>query len=172
MVTKLENMPKQITIICLMMLVFNSCIGQSKEKMFIAKYELDNFSQFKGVDMAFRGSDKQGNFVIFGYAPHLINDTAKVGYYVIILDKENYQTIKTELTRTEYYVNADTVKLQQLAQTFMKYKIPRLKVDEQENVFIYLKDFETLALARLENESGMKYPQKWINVKSNWYKPK
>jgi len=157
-----------------MMLLFNSCIGQTKEKTFIAKYELEDFSQFKGVDMAFRGSDKQGNFVVFGYAPHLVNDPPKVGYYVVILGRENYQAVKTELVKTEYYVNADTVKLQQLAQAFIRYEIPRLKVDEQGNVFVYLKDFETLALARLASDSEMlKNPvKKWINIKNNWYKPK
>jgi len=155
------------------MLLFNSCIGQSQEKTFITKYEFENFSQFKGVDMAFRGADKHNNFVIFGYAPNLVNDSTKVGYYVVILDRENYQAIETRFIRTEYYVNSDTIKLQQLAQIFMKYKIPRLNVDEHENVFVYLKDFETLALARFNDESEiLKYPHKWINVKDNWYKPK
>ena len=166
-------MSKHITIICLIMSSFYSCIGQTKEKTFISKYELEDFSQFKGVDMAFRGSDKQGNFIAFGYAPYLVNDFSKVGYYIIRLNRETYQIVKMELVRAEYYISADTIKLQQLAQTFMMYKIPRLNVDAQGNVFVYLKDFETLALARFENESELlKYPQKWVNVKSNWYKPK
>jgi len=155
------------------MLLFNRCIGQSQEKTFIVKYEFEDFSQFKGVDIAFRGADKHNNFVVFGYAPYLVNDSTKVGYYVVILDRENYQAIETKFIKTESYVNSDTIKLQQLVQIFMKYKIPRLIVDEQENVFIYLKDFETLALVRFKNESEMlKYPRQWINVNGNWYKPK
>lgn len=155
------------------MLLCNSCIGQSKEKAFIAKYEIEDFSQFKGVDMALRGVDKQGNLCVFGYAPHLVNDSAKVGYYIVILDGESYQAIETKLVRTEYYADADIVKLQQLAQTFMQYKIPRLKVDEQENVFVYLKDFETLALVRFADENELQKRSievKWINIKYNWYK--
>ena len=57
----------------------------------------------------------------------------------------------------------------------MKYEIPRLDVDEQGNVFIYLKDVETLALVRFVNESELmkrSKETKWIKVKDNWYKPK
>lgn len=166
-------MLKEITIICLIVLLFDSCMGQSKEKVFIAKYEFEDFSQFKGVDMALRGADKQGNFVVFGYAPHLVKDSSKIGYYIVILDKENYQAIESKLLRTTYYEDADIIRLQQLAHAFMKYKIPRLDVDEQGNVFVYLKDFETLALARFMNESELqKYPRKWVRIKSNWYKLK
>ena len=76
---------------------------------------------------------------------------------------------------TKYDVESDTLKLQHLAQTFMQYKIPRLKVDGQENVFVYLKDGETLALVRLANENELQKRSKevkWINIKHNWYKPR
>ena len=76
---------------------------------------------------------------------------------------------------TKYDVESDTLKLQHLAQTFMQYKIPRLKVDGQENVFVYLKDVETLALVRLANENELQKRSKevkWINIKYNWYKPR
>jgi len=175
MATKLENMQKQITtIICLMMFLFNSCIGQSKEKAFIAKYEFEDFSQFNDVHVFIRGVDRERNPIIFVNAPNSVSDTAKVGIYVVVLDKKSNQIIETKWTLTENYVDADTIKLQQLAQAFMKYKIPRLKVDEQGNVFVYLKDFETLALVRFENERELlKNPnKKWKIIKGNWYKPK
>ena len=46
-------MLKQIVINCLIMLCFNSCIEQSKEKAFLAKYEFEDFSQFKNVSSLF-----------------------------------------------------------------------------------------------------------------------
>ena len=75
----------------------------------------------------------------------------------------------------EYDVEADTLKLQQLAQTFMRYRIPRLDVDTAGNVFVYVKDVETLALVGFANENELQKRSKetkWINIKSNWYKPR
>jgi hypothetical protein len=67
-----------------------------------------------------------------------------------LLDRKSYQVIQSHWM-TDYDVDADTLKLQQLAQALMRYGIPRLSVDEQDNVFVYLKDVETLALARFAN---------------------
>jgi hypothetical protein len=173
MVTKLENMLKLITIICLVMLLLNSCIGKSKEKAFVVKYDIEDFSQFNNVHIFIRSGDRERS-VIMVNAPFLVHDTARVGLYVVIFDNKNYQILDTKWSLTKDYVNADTVKLQQLAQTFMQYKIPRLNVDEQGNVFVYLADIETLALVRFVNESELlKNPnRKWENSKGNWYKPK
>ena len=166
-------MLKQVVINCLIMLCFNSCIGQFKEKAFLAKYEFEDFSQFKNVSVFIRGRDSERNPIVFVDAPHLVRDTSGVGCYIVILDKKNYRIINAKWTLTKDSVNADTVKLQYLAQTFMQYKIPRLQVDEQGNVFVYLKDVETLALVRFANENELQKRSKetkWINIKNNWYK--
>ncbi len=157
------------------MLLLGSCCGQTKEKAFLAQYEFEDFSQFNGVSVFIRGGDSEKNPIIFINAPHLIKDTSKVGYYVVTLDKKNYQVIKAKWM-TEHYVEADTLKLQQLAQKFMKYKLPRLNVDTLGNVFVYLKDVETLALVRFANENEMlkrSKEMKWkrIENRDNWYKP-
>ena len=167
-------MLKQIVTSCLIILGFNSCIGQFEEKAFLAKYEFEDFSQFNNVSVFIRGGDSERNPIIFVDAPHLVRDTSDVGCYVVIFDKKNYQIIEAKWM-TEYDVEADTLKLQHLAQVFMQYRIPRLKVDEQENVFVYLKDVETLALVRFANENELQKRNKeikWINVKPNWYKPR
>ncbi len=162
-----------IIISCIMLLLVNCC-GQNKEKAFLAQYEFEDFSQFNGVSVFIRGGDREKNPIIFVNAPHLVNDNSKVGYYVVILDKKNCQVIKAKWM-TEHYVEADTLKLQQLAQTFMKYKIPRMDVDTAGNVFIYLKDVETIALVRFANEDELKKRSRestWTKVKNtdNWYK--
>jgi hypothetical protein len=151
----------------LVMLLFSSC-AVYYERAFLAKYEFEDFSQFNDVSIFYRSQN-----VIFINAPNLVYDTERVGVCVIILDKNN-QIIKTKWTLTEDYVNADTVQLQQLAQTFMKYEIPRLNVDKQGNVFVYLADVETLALVRFVNiDELLKYPKReWVNISNNWYKPK
>jgi len=158
----------------LIMFLFNSC-ATNYEKAFLAKYEFEDFSQFKEVDMSFRGADKQKNLVIYGYAPDLINNTSKVGYYLIRLKNQNYQVVEMKWTLIENNVKADTIKLQHLAQTFIMYRIPRLNVDTAGNVFVYLKDVETLALVRFANENELQKRNKevkWINIKHNWYKPR
>ena len=157
------------------MLCFNSCIGAYHEKEFLSEYEYEDFSQFKNTSVFIRGGDCQGNPIIFINAPHFIRDTSKVGGYVVILDKKNAQVIGAKWSLTKSYVNADTVKLQQLAQAFMQYNIPRLEVDAQNNVFVYLKDVEKLSLVRFANENELKKRNEnddWINIKNNWYKPK
>jgi len=45
----------------------------------------------------------------------LVRDTSKVGFYVVTLDKITYQVIRAKWM-TEYDVEADTLKLQQLVQ--------------------------------------------------------
>jgi hypothetical protein len=165
-------MLKPIKINCLAMLLLSGCFGQSSQSAFIAKYEFEDFSIFKDIDMAFRGTNKQDNFFFFFYVPHLVKDSLNTGYYIVILDKETYHAIETKLTLIKNHV-ADTVKLQQLAQKFIKYKISRLNVDKQGNVFIYMKNIETLTLVRFVDENELvKYPhKKWNNIKGNWYKP-
>lgn len=155
------------------MLLFGSCCAQTKEKAFLSQYEFEDFLQFKDIEVFKRGGDKNQQILAM-FVSYLVNDNSKTGCYLVTLDKKNYQVIKAKWT-TEYNVEADTVKLQQLAQTFMKYKIPRLNVDTAGNVFIYLKDVETFALARFANENEMlkrSKEMKWIEVKENWYKPK
>jgi hypothetical protein len=149
------------------MLLLNSCVLQY-EKSFLDKYEFEDFSQFNDVSIFYRSQN-----VIFINAPNLIYDTVKVGYYVVKLDKKNSQITEAKWMMKNN-VNADTVQLKQLAQTFMKYEIPRLNVDKQENVFVYLADVETLALVRFVNiDELLKYPkQEWVNISNNWYKPK
>ncbi len=67
----------------------------------------------------------------------------------------------------------------------MKYGIPRLSVDEQENVFVYLKDVESLALVRFANEEEVEkmrikydaiephyWKRCWKKARGNWYRYK
>lgn len=157
---------------CLIMFLFNSC-ATNYEKAFLAKYEFEDFSQFKEVDMFFRGTNKENNLVIYGYAPDLINNTSKAEFYLIVLNNQNHEIVEMDWKLIENNVKADTIKLQQLAQTFIMYRIPRLNVDTAGNVFVYLKDVETLALVRFANENELQKRSKevkWINIKHNWYK--
>lgn len=168
-------MLRLIAINFLMILYLNGCIGQSKEKMFMVRYEFEDFTQFVGFDMIFRGTDKQGNFLIFGYGPIVKNDSSKeLCNFAVRLDKNEYHAIETKWSLSQDCGGLDTLLLQQLAQNFMKYNIPRLSIDENGNVFVYLVDFETLTMARFVNERELlKYfDQEWINIKNNWYKPK
>lgn len=156
--------------------LYNECAVYFHKKAFLAKYEFEDFSQFRDVDIFIRGGDKERNPIIFINAPHLVNDSSRVGYYIAILNKENYQVIVTKWT-TEHHIEADTLKLQQLAQTFMKYKIPRLNVDTAGNVFVYLKDIETLAFVKFANESELRKRSKeteWVKIddKNTWYRHK
>lgn len=155
--------------------LYNKCAVYFHKKAFLAKYEFEDFSQFKDVDVFKRGGDKNQQILAMFISYH-INDNSKTGCYLVTLDKKNCHILKTKWT-TEHHIEADTLKLQQLAQTFMKYKIPRLNVDTAGNVFVYLKDIETLAFVKFANESELRKRSKeteWvkINDKNTWYRHK
>lgn len=163
-----------LSIVCSIMLCFNSCIEQSAEKVFLAKYEFEDFSQFKNVSIFIRGVDRERNPIIFVNAPHLISDTSDIGCYVVNLNKISHQIIEAHWM-TEPHVETDTLKLRQLALTFIKYRVPRLKVDTMENVFVYMRDVETLALVRFVNKKELQKQDKkikWVEIGHNWYKPR
>jgi len=159
------------------MLLLSSC-AIYYERGFLDKYEFEDFSQFNNVHIFIRGLDNEKNPIILMNAQDLVNDTSRIGLYVVVLDKKDYNVIRTNWTLKRdptIIVDADTIQLQQLAQKFMEYGIPRLDVDEQENVSIYLKDVETLAMVRFVNENELQKrskEMKWKNIKSNWYKPR
>ncbi len=156
-----------------MMFCFNSCVDTFYEKAFLSKYEFEDFSQFNEINIFKRGGDENYQCIVID-VPFFVNDTIKTVYYIVTLDRKRHQVTGTKWTIGSY-IQADTVKLQQLAQTFMQYNIPRLEVDEQGNVFVYLKDSETLALVRFSNKKELQKHSKetyWTNVKHNWYKPR
>ena len=174
LIFKPKIMLKQIITNCLILLCFYSCIEQSKEKVFLSKNEFEDFSQFNNVSVFIRGGDSEKNPIIMIDAPRLVNDISKVGLYVVTLDKKDYRIINAKWTLTEDSVNADTVKLQKLVQSFIKYEISRLDVDIEGNAFVYVKDVETIALARFVNDSKFlnRHNEEWENIKGNWYKQK
>ncbi|MDI6832238.1 MAG: hypothetical protein QMD02_00125 [Bacteroidales bacterium] len=135
-----------------------------------------DFSQFNNVHIFIRDEDRE-SIVIMLNAPYFIKDTLGIGLYIVTLNRKSHQIIEGKWSLTEHHVEADTLKLEQLAQTFMKYKIPRLYIDTAGNVFIYLKDVETLSLVRFANEDELQKRSSestWTKVKNtdNWYKLK
>lgn len=160
-----------LIIFSLIMFSYKSCFVKYRAKKFVDKYEFEDFSQFKNVSIFIRGFDEEKNPIIMIDAPYWIKDT-NVGLYVVRLNKKNYRIIKTGWTWKKSKI-ADTIKLQRLAQAFIKYKIPRLDVDTAENVFVYIGDPETLALTRFaDNNELLKHCDMWKKFKGNWYKPK
>lgn len=91
--------------------LYGGCCAYFDKKAFLAKHEFEDFSQFKNVSLFIRGGDNERNPIICVDAPHLVRDTSKVGFYVVILDKKTDQ-VKKAKWMTEYDVEADTLQLQ------------------------------------------------------------
>ena len=167
------NILKKVIFSIFIMFFWWSCCGQTKEKVFLNQFEFEEFLQFKDIDVSKRGGNNyQQTLALF--ISYSVNNKSKTGCYLVTLDKKNYQVLKTKWT-TEYFVEADTTKLQQLEQEFIKYNIPLLRVDTLGNVFIYLKDAETLAMVKFTNESERlkrSKETKWIKIQGEWYKAK
>lgn len=164
-----------IFLLHIILLLYNSCEQHKREKEFLDKYEYEDFSQFKGVNMEIRSYDDSGKILIPGRIDFLKNDSLKFGYYTLKMDTQDYNIPYMHWICADKEVELDTIRLKHLAQTFMKYKIPRMDVDTAGNVFIYLKDVETLALVRFANEDELQKRNRestWTKVKNtdNWYK--
>ena len=145
---------------------------QTRRETFLSKYEFEDFSEFKDVHIYIRDVDR-GNPILMMNAPNLVYDTSDVGLYVLQLDKNDHHVLDSKWTYGGREIDADTSKMQQLAQSFINYKIPRLFVDEAENVFVYLKDVETLAMTRIADSLHLPktFNYSWVKIKGNWYKP-
>lgn len=175
------TMLKQLLSICLILLCIISCCEQHAEKKFLTQYEFEDYSLFSDVHIFIRGTDRYYNPIVFVSAPQLFDDS-KYGCYVVVLDKNNQQVIRAGWMG-EGPIEADTLTLKKMAQCFLDYRIPRLDVDKQGNVFVYLRDVETLALVRFTDgseiekqnnkcdEKGIHYwERKWKKVRGNRYR--
>jgi hypothetical protein len=144
------------------------------EKEFLNKYEYEDFSQFKGVYMGIRSYDDSGKIIITGTIEFLKNDSLKFGDYTLKMDTQDYSIPYMHWICTDKEVELDTIRLKHLAQTFMKYKIPRLHVDTAGNVFVYIKE-DAHSFVRFANENerlkrSKEYTWKKIKNTDNWYK--
>lgn len=79
---------KNVVTTCIILSCFLSCTELSRDKAFLDKYEYADFSQFKNVSVYIRGIDNTGNEIVMINAPNWINDTAKVGLYVVAIEKK------------------------------------------------------------------------------------
>lgn len=157
------------------MLSFVSCYRNTKEKAFLAQYEFEDFSNFCGTSMIVRGITENKDICIYGHISYLVNNTLKETPYYLIVDKKNYQIKKINFIKNKSSSINDSLILQQLVFTFMEYQVPRLEVDIDGNVFVYLKDVETLGMVKFANKDELlkrSKEMKWVRITENWYKPK
>jgi hypothetical protein len=147
-----------------------SCCGQSKEEAFIAQYEFEDLSQFKGTHMFHRGKNKEGEVLIAFFAPSMQNKFDKIYFFnVFVKDSDN---IKIVCNKDDTYY--DTVYIVRLVNRFIDYKISALEVDTVGNVKIDI-ELEDRALFKFANENEKlkrSKEMKWFKIKGNWYKPK
>ncbi len=144
-----------IFLLHIILLLYNSCEQHRREKEFLDKYEYEDFSQFKGVNMEIRGYDDSGKILITGRIDFLKNDSLKFGEYILKMDTQDYSIPHMHWICVDKEVELDTIRLKHLAQTFMKYKIAGLYVDTAGNVFVYIKDFDTRTFVRFANEDEL-----------------
>ena len=163
------------------MLLCNSCHKQSKESIFLAKYEFEDFSCFKELGVFQRGTSEDVRLIMIE-ASFITNDSLYTGLYVVKLGTNDNRIIDAQWM-TEYKNNADTLTLQQVAQSFVKYEISGLTVDGHGNVFLYLDNFEELSLARFDTDADIErmkaryddqrdWNKYWQMIRGNWYRYK
>lgn len=63
-----------IFLLHIILLLYNSCEQHKREKEFLNKYEYEDFSQFKGINMWIRGYDDSGKILITGSIEFLKNE--------------------------------------------------------------------------------------------------
>lgn len=147
---------------------YDICFDYYKKISFISQYESDDFSRFRGVSMMLRGTDSADNYVIYG-EKELYHNVCSIPF-TIVVDQRTLLIVNLDSSQKE---RLDSIEFQQLIYSFFKYDIPRIDVDLNDNVYIYIKDFETLAMVRFTN--GIEFTheateREWKKIKGNWYK--
>jgi hypothetical protein len=182
MFTKKGRVCKLITgIVFLVLLLCNRCHKQSRENTFLAKYEFEDFSSFKDLGVFKRGESEDGRLIMID-VPYITNDSLFTGLYLVRLGINDNRIVEAEWV-TKHKNSVDTLTLQQVAQSFVKYEISGLEFDGQGNVFIYLDNFEELSLIRFDNDTEVErmkaryddqhdWERYWKRIRGNWYRSK
>jgi hypothetical protein len=136
---------------------------------FINTYDNENFSDFKNTGFAIRSGDFEGNVIIV-ISHDLINAATK-GPYFVTVNQRNNKIISTSLKLVRDTTGLDTIKLNELALRFFKYKIQSLKVDSKENVYIGIESNERQNLIRINDSTSISNTnKKWKKIRNNWFK--
>jgi hypothetical protein len=163
-----------IIAILLMCSLSQRCSQQRKEKNFLDKYEHEDFSQFKGTYLLYRGIDTNGNYIVCIDA-YLKSDFSEYRSGTILLDTSKYEMVYMHwLLRADDTNLIDTSRFENLAKKFINYKIPYMRVDTSGNAYIYLNPDE-LSFVKFVNENEVlirskEYTWKKIKNRDNWYK--
>lgn len=146
------------------LLVIPGC--KESNKMFVEKYDDEDFEKYINTTIFFRSGDNDGGIILFAYDGRDKNN----GAYIITIDKSNKIIKKTDTKLIKNSTLVDTARLKELSLDFLKYPINLLSVDSNYNVLINLKNNERPNLIRFSDikfKNG-KY-KSWKHIKDNWY---
>lgn len=156
-------------------LLLTGCRNYVEEKKFLSKHELDDYSDFFEVNMIYRGVTKNNDLCVFGwYKSHIKTESLKDISYIMTIDSMSYCVNDIEFMRVNSYTKEDSVRLAQLSKKFLSYKIARIEMDENGNLYVYLKNFEKYSLVKFANDIEFKKNRKsngWKKIADSWYVP-
>lgn len=152
-----------------MILLWN-CKNQidDEEYSFVEKYGNYKFENFYMTKVSVRGIDGKNNYVINYYQK--LNDTNYIDY-AILLDVETLK-VDSILEYTNLQIPIDTCKIEKLLKEFLEYEVKYLYVNEFNNIYVNIDDFEKSDLIKINNSNSIDTSlfRRLRKIKGNWYK--
>ena len=160
------------TINIIIILLFFGCMLISCQirqfETFVDKHGTENFNEFRNKGFAIRNYDESNNAVVFISSD--LNRADVNGPYIVSIDESSRVIKKTDLTLS-LSKNIDTNELNALALKFMEFKVQKLSVDSNGNIFIGIKSNDRADLIYFSDDNyRIRAYKNWKRLSGNWYR--
>lgn len=161
-------MRNNIIIIALLLFFVKCSQLDQKEKKFIEKHGHENFSEFKGCNLFYRGTNHEEGVFIAGFVPIQQGNYDTICFINLSIKDSTYNLVHDSI-----YQNIDTIFIISLGEKFLDFEISELQVDTIGNVSVSICEDKTTLFMFVNEEELLKRSkeQKWKQIEKNWYKP-
>jgi hypothetical protein len=160
-----------ISILLILLLGYGCNCHLQQEQRFLEKYGNEDFSDYKGVTLFYRGIDEDGRKKVAGFVPIQQGTCNSCFINAFVSNNSDCKLLYDTILFGEVL---DTAFVQNKLTRFLEFEISELRVDTCGNVAIaFNEDYLELYMFVDENEVQRRSKEiKWKKVVGNWYKPK
>ena len=161
----------KLFILILLLLGYGCNCHLQQEQKFLEKYGNEDFSDYKGSTLFYRGIDEDGRKMVAGFVSTQQGTCNSCFINAFVSNNSNCKLLYDTILFGEVL---DTAFVQNKVTRFLEFEISELRVDTCGNVAIaFSEDYLELYMFVDENEVQRRSKEvKWKKVVGNWYKPK